>query len=591
MALSNRRFPMKHQGQTTSDQISTRIGDTIGDMSSSGDTAATFCATLVDEWARQGIRHAVVAPGSRSTPLALALALNNDIEVHVFHDERSASFAALGIGSASGVPAVLLCSSGTAGTHFHGAVVEAHQSDVPMIVCTADRPPELRDVAAAQTIDQTHLFGSAVRWFHDPGVPSREAAMSWRSLASRAVQAAVGIHPGPVHLNLPFREPLTGDVVDMPPPREKKWSDVIHLGTSETQNLSEIVHAISGRRGVIIAGRGASREVLSLSESLGWPVFADAVSGVRERNSAVIIGFDAILRSEKFASSHIPEVVLRIGAPPASKVLAQWVSRVDCPVIQVRSSSMVIDPDHKVQNTVVGDVETTIRALASQATACDKSWLSSWSQAETAAQDAISVWTAQNFSEPSIARTVSSAMTVGSHLVVSSSMPIRDVEWFGTATSGVTVHSNRGTNGIDGVISTAIGVGLVTKARVTLLIGDIACLHDSNGLWALNRRDVDLTIVVTNNDGGSIFSFLPQAQIVSNSNFELLYGTPHGASFEHLAATHGIAFERVTTVTDLASTLQRGGTRLIEVPCDRFANVSQHEALQSTVVAAVDATV
>ena len=159
-------------------------------MSSSGDTAATFCATLVDEWARQGIRHAVVAPGSRSTPLALALALNNDIEVHVFHDERSASFAALGIGSASGVPAVLLCSSGTAGTHFHGAVVEAHQSDVPMIVCTADRPPELRDVAAAQTIDQTHLFGSAVRWFHDPGVPSREAAMSWRSLASRAVQAA-----------------------------------------------------------------------------------------------------------------------------------------------------------------------------------------------------------------------------------------------------------------------------------------------------------------------------------------------------------------------------------------------------------------
>ena len=559
-------------------------------MSSSGDTAATFCATLVDEWARQGIRHAVVAPGSRSTPLALALALNDSIEVHVFHDERSASFAALGIGTASGVPAVLVCSSGTAGTHFHGAVVEAHQSDVPMIVCTADRPPELRDVAAAQTIDQTRLFGSAVRWFHDPGVPSRDAAMTWRSLAARAVQAAVGIHPGPVHLNLPFREPLTGDVVDMPPSREKKWSDVIHLGTSETQDVSEIVDAISGRRGIIIAGRGASREVLSLADSLGWPIFADAVSGVRERNSAVVIGFDAILRSEKFASSHVPEVVLRVGAPPASKVLAQWISKIDCPVLQIRSSSMVIDPDHKVKYTIIGDVDSATRTLATVVTTCDKTWMTNWSQAEVAAQEAMSVWTSENFSEPTVARTVTSAMTVGSHLVVSSSMPIRDVEWFGTATSGVTVHSNRGTNGIDGVISTAVGVGLATKARVTLLIGDIACLHDSNGLWALNRRDVDLTIVVTNNDGGSIFSFLPQAQIVSNSNFELLYGTPHGASFEHLAATHGIAFERVTTVNDLASTLQRSGTRLIEVPCDRSANVSQHEALQSAVIAAVEAT-
>ena len=559
-------------------------------MSSSGDTAATFSATLVDEWVRQGVRHAVVAPGSRSTPLAVALAMNDAIEVHIFHDERSASFAALGIGTASGVPAVLLCSSGTAGTHFHAAVVEAHQSDVPMIVCTADRPPELRDVAAAQTIDQTHLFGSAVRWFHDPGVPTRDAAMTWRSLAARTVQAAVGLHPGPVHLNLPFREPLTGDVVDMPPPREKKWSDVIHLGTSENQDVSVIVSAISGRRGVIVAGRGASREVLSLAQSLGWPIFADAVSGVRESNSAVIIGFDAILRSEKFASTHIPEVVLRIGAPPASKVLAQWVSKIDCQVIQVRSSSMVIDPDHKVQFTLIGDVDSATRALASVATACDKSWLTSWSKAEVAAQQVMSDWTSENFSEPSIARTVTSAMTVGSHLVVSSSMPIRDVEWFGTTTSGVTVHSNRGTNGIDGVVSTAVGVSLATKARVTLLIGDIACLHDSNGLWALNRRDVDLTIVVTNNDGGSIFSFLPQAQIVSNSHFELLYGTPHGASFEHLAATHGIAFERVTTVGELAATLQHGGTRLIEVPCDRFSNVSQHEALQSAVVAAVEAT-
>lgn len=558
-------------------------------MSSSGDTAATFCATLVDEWERQGVRHAVVAPGSRSTPLAVALAQSAAIEVHVFHDERSASFAALGIGTASMSPAVLLCTSGTAATHFHGAVVEAHQSDVPMIVCTADRPPELRDVGAAQTINQTHLFGSAVRWFHDPGVPSRDAASTWRSLAARTVQAAVGVRPGPVHLNLPFREPLTGEVIDMPPSRDKKWSDIIRLGAAENQDLSEIVEAVSGRRGIIIAGRGASRDVLSLAESLGWPVFADAVSGIREHNNSVVIGFDAILRSETFALAHVPEVVVRIGAPPASKVLAQWVAKNDCRVIQLRVSEMVTDPDHKVDYTIIGDVAIATRALAMSGTPCDKAWMTDWTNAEAMAQEAMSVWTSENFSEPSVARTVTSAMSVGSHLVVSSSMPIRDVEWFGTTTSGVTVYSNRGTNGIDGVISTAVGVALATKARVTVLIGDVACIHDSNGLWALNRRNVDLTIVVINNDGGSIFSFLPQAQIVSNSDFELLYGTPHGASFEHLAATHGITYERVTTVKDLETNLQRGGTRLIEVPCDRFINVSQHEALQSAVVAAVEA--
>jgi 2-succinyl-5-enolpyruvyl-6-hydroxy-3-cyclohexene-1-carboxylate synthase len=375
----------------------------------------------------------------------------------------------------------------------------------------------------------------------------------------------------------------------MPQSREKKWSDVIRLGSSDNQEVSEIVKAISGRRGVIIAGRGASRDVLSLSESLGWPIFADAVSGVREKNSAVVLGFDAILRSEIFAASHVPEVVLRIGAPPASKVLGQWVKNSDCLVVQLRSSEMVTDPDHIVEFTVVGDIATTTRVLAVSTTACDKAWVQEWAEAEAAAQKAIADWTSEHFSEPSIARTVTGAMQVGSHLVVSSSMPIRDVEWFGTTTAGVSVHSNRGTNGIDGVISTAVGVALSTKARVTVLIGDVACLHDSNGLWALNRRDVDLTIVVTNNDGGSIFSFLPQAQVVSNSDFELLYGTPHGASFEHLAATHGINYARVTSVKDLEAALQQGGTRLIEVPCDRFANVSQHDALQAAVVVAVEA--
>ena len=558
-------------------------------MSSSGDTAATFCATLVDEWERQGVVHAVVAPGSRSTPLAIALSRSDIIRVHVFHDERSAAFAALGIGSASGAPAILLCTSGTAATHFHAAVIEAHQSDVPMIVCTADRPPELRDVAAPQTIDQTHLFGSAVRWFHDPGVPSREASSSWRSLAARSVQASVGVRPGPVHLNLPFREPLVGNVVDMPQARDGSWSVVSRLSASTEHGEEHVAQILSGRRGVVIAGRGAGRDVLLLANALGWPIFADPLSGVRENDDAVIIGFDSILRSDAFASSHFPEVVVRVGSTPASKVLSQWVTQSGARIVQLRSSEMVIDQDHSVEANVVGDIGSSIRVLAKSVTSCDKKWREEWIASERVAQKVIDTWTSQNFSEPSVARAVTAAMNVGEHLVISSSMPIRDVEWYGTATPGVTVYSNRGANGIDGVVSTAVGVALATRAPVTLLIGDVACIHDSNGLWALNRREVDLKIVVTNNDGGSIFSFLPQASVVSENTFELLYGTPHGVSFEHLAAAHGIEFDRASSTEDLHHALSRHGTRLIEVPCDRSVNVAQHEALQAEVISAIEA--
>ena len=545
----------------------------------------------MDEWLSLGISHAVIAPGSRSTPLAVQLARRPEFSVHLFHDERSASFAALGIGEATGVPAILLCTSGTAATHFHGAVVEAHQANVPMIVCTGDRPPELRDVGAPQTIDQTNLFGSAVRWFHDPGVPSDDASHTWRSLAARTVSLACGERPGPVHLNLPFREPLSGTTSALPAGRRDGWSAVSAARSVSNNLVASFAADISGKRGIFIAGRGASPSVLALAQQMGWPVFADPRSGLRVCEPNVVVAFDPILRHSAFADSLVPDVVVRVGDPPASKVTAQWISRHAMQVVQVQSTSMVTDPDHATYRTYVAPIDELMTAVQANVAGADASWAAEWNAAETVAQNAISSWTQKEWSEPTVARVVTDSLAAGSHLVVSSSMPIRDVEWFGTTTSGVTVHSNRGTNGIDGVVSTAVGVSLATNARVTLLIGDIACLHDSNGLWALNRRDVDLTIVVTNNDGGSIFSFLPQAKIVSNSHFELLYGTPHGASFEHLAATHGIAFERVTTVSELAATLQHGGMRLIEVPCDRFSNVSQHEALQSAVVAAVEATV
>lgn len=588
-------------------------------MSPQHDTAtatATFCATLVDEWLRCGIRTACVAPGSRSTPLALALAARPEIRVEIFHDERSAAFAALGAAMATGVPALVVCTSGTAAAHFHAAVVEAHLSDVPMIVCTADRPPELRDVGAPQTIDQTKLYGDAVRWFHDPGVPSFDAASTWRGLAARVVATATGQRPGPVHLNLPFREPLVGTPDDLPAPRsapQSAGSDSAWMTSTVARHvadheLADLAARLSGRRGIIVAGRGATGEVLELARALGWPVLADPLSGLRECDPNVVVAFDCIVRAQS-ASMLVPDVVVRVGAPPASKVLAQWIARHQPTVIQLSATEAVIDPDHSVAHRIVGEIgqmcrsltrsvevaggspteQTPIEQTPIEKTPIEQAWNSLWVKAETAAQTALSRWVENNWSEIAVARTVTDSVPAGGRLVVSSSMPIRDVEWFGAVTPGVGVHANRGANGIDGVVSTAVGVAVASGDPTTLLIGDVALLHDSNGLLGLAQRDVSVTIVVTNNDGGSIFSFLPQADVVSHQTFELLYGTPHGVKFEHLAAAHGLSYRQVASVTDLREAVVAGGTQLVEVVCDRAVNVSLHQQCQATIADAVDA--
>ena len=556
-------------------------------MATPGDISAAFCATLVDEWVRAGIRHAVVAPGSRSTPLAVALAARSELGLHVFHDERSAGFAALGIGRATGVPAVLLCTSGTAAAHFVAPVVEAHQSRVPMLVCTADRPPELRDVSAPQTIDQTKLYGPAVRWFHDPGVPSDDARASWRPLARRCVAAATGFVPGPVHLNLPFREPLLGDPGELPPAGDTHVARAV-VGV-DAGALMSTASRLSGRRGVVVAGRGSTHEVLSFAEAAGWPVLADATSGLRECHPNVVVAFDPVLRVPQFADGNMPEVVVRVGDPPASKVLAQWTARTGAGVVQVSDHDRAVDPDHLVTETVVGPVDKVMALLAGATSPAPDGWLDAWSRAEAAAQRAISEATDAVFGEPTVARRITDTRPAGTNLVVSSSMPIRDVEWFGTVTPGVSVHSNRGANGIDGVVSTAVGVALGTAAPTTLLIGDVALIHDSNGLWGLMGRGVDLTVVVVNNDGGSIFSFLPQAAATDHRTFETLWGTPHGVDIAHLCAAHGIAHTAVHDREGLERALEGAGTRVIEVRTDRSVNVAVHDAVNAAVAAAVTA--
>jgi 2-succinyl-5-enolpyruvyl-6-hydroxy-3-cyclohexene-1-carboxylate synthase len=548
------------------------------------DVQATFCATLVDEWLRHGLRHALVAPGSRSTPMALALAARPELEVHIFHDERSASFAALGIALAAGVPAVLLCTSGTAAAHFHAAVVEAHQSGVPMMVLSADRPPELHGVGAPQTIEQTNLYGDAVRSFVDPGVADDAQRETWRSVASAAWQQATGERPGPVHLNLPFREPLVGDVGELPSGEGVVMTLPRRLVTDEFIDLLTMAH------GLIVAGSGVDepRQVQALAEATGWPVLADPLSGCQHLESAVV-RFDALLRHTGFAADHYPAVVLQLGMPPASKVLGQWLAASGASHVAVSPMGLVSDPN------LLGarQVHAPIGALCSQLAAMvshhhrDVLWLADWLRADRTARTVIdtALSAEPRLSEPGAARAMTAGVPAGGHLVVASSMPVRDVEWFGTPRSDVTVHANRGANGIDGVIATAIGVAIGSGAPTGVLLGDVAFCHDMSSLTALHSRGLDLTIVVTDNDGGAIFSFLPQASTLSDEQFEQLFGTPHGTDIVAVARALGLRAYVAETAEALEAGFDEPDTCVVRVVSNRRDNVDVHAALNAAVVA------
>jgi 2-succinyl-5-enolpyruvyl-6-hydroxy-3-cyclohexene-1-carboxylate synthase len=563
----------------------------------SGDVAATFCVTLVDEVVRAGVRHAVVAPGSRSTPLALALAAaadRGDLQLHVFHDERSAAFAALGIGLATGRPALVACTSGTAAAELHAAVVEAHQAEVPLLVCTADRPPELRDVAAPQTIDQTRLFGSAVRRFVDAGPPDAAMADRWRSLVARVVADTIDPWPGPVHLNLPFREPLVGEPGPLPPgrPDGAPWHRVL-TGSRvlDPATLDALAERLDRQRGVIVAGGGAgdAGAVHELATAAGWPVLADPRSGCRLPRSATVAAYDDLLRHDGFARDHTPEVVLRLGQPPASKVLAQWLARSGAEQVQVGASPAWIDPEATATTRVVGDPALVCRDLAKRLSAGARTpWAARWRRAEEAAQDAIAAALAaqRGPTEPGVARALVAGVPDGTTLVASSSMPVRDVEWYAGPRAGVRHVANRGANGIDGVVSTAVGVALAGDGPTVLLIGDIALLHDANGLVALAERDVDLTIVVVDNDGGGIFSFLPQATAVEPGRFERLFGTPHGVDLSALAAAHHLPVVELADLAELGAALGPG-VRLVRLRTDRTENVAVHQAIHDAVASAL----
>lgn len=540
----------------------------------SPDVQATFCATLVDEWVRCGLTDAVVCPGSRSTPLTLALADDDRVRTHVHHDERSGSFLALGLATTSGRPVVVVTTSGTAVVQLHAAVVEADLGGVPLILCTADRPPELRDVAAPQTVDQTHLYGRSVRFFTDPGVADPSQSSTWRSLAARTWAEATAEWPGPVQLNLPFREPLVGRAGELPPGRGVgPWHQRLAAG-----RLAPVLDpALCAARGVVIAGRGTDdpEAVATLAEDLGWPLLADPSSGCSGDTS--IAGFDPLLRTG-FAERTRPDVVIRAGGMPASKVLAQWLDGCEHQDVVIAAPGWWPDPSHTA--AVLLDAVPTV---PDDHEPVDE-WVEAWKVAAQAVGAAIDEELAGvPLSEPAVARYLTRTLPAGAVLVTSSSMPVRDVEWFGVTRRDLRVVANRGANGIDGVVSTAVGAALA-GAPTALLIGDVAFLHDSNGLLGLADRDVDLTIVVLDNDGGGIFSFLPQRTELAPDRFEDLFGTPHGLDLVALALAYGVEAERVDAVEALA---WRPGTRVLVVPTDRGDNVTLHGRLADVAAEAV----
>ena len=534
--------------------------------------------------------------------MALAIAARSELQLHVFHDERSASFAALGIGlsSKSGklMPAILLCTSGTAAVEFHAAVVEANYASVPMLVCTADRPPELQGVGAAQTIDQQNLYGASTRLFVDAGVADDTERDNWRQLAQEVLSAAIQTDAGPVHLNLPFREPLVGIAEKLPAVIDSQAGNAFDDPQTIPQDLILKLSAICvGEKGVIVAGNGIDNPqmVLDLAHRLQWPVFADSRSGCRVDigdacGATVVSNANILLRDSETAAACSPQVVLRFGEPPVSKVVNAWLRESKCTYVAVSETLQLIDPDRIVDEHVVAKASRmceSLNAHVQQKPAT--SWVTNWAKMQATCSSILgSMWNDSSaLTEPLVARALVEAMPQDSNLVLSSSMPVRDVEWFSAPRIGVRVLANRGVNGIDGVVSTAVGVAAESGKFTALLIGDIALLHDTNGLLNLMQRAVDLKIVVIDNKGGGIFSFLAQAATLDPQRFEQLFGTPHNVDIGQLVQAHGLPNTTVATVAQLKGALAQKGSRVIIVNTDRRQNVADHDAVYAAVNTAV----
>ena len=571
-----------------------------------------LASALTEELARCGLRTAVICPGSRSTPLALALWREPGIDARVIVDERSAAFFALGAAQATGAPVALLSTSGTAAANFHPAVCEADESAVPLIVLTADRPPELRGIGAGQTIDQLKLYGDAVRWFCEVGTHDADDSglLYFRSVACRAFWTAFGDpRPGPVHLNIPWRDPLGPE----PRPEDLTATSTLALeGRGGDRPLTTVppapsppaeplVEALAERieassRGVIVAGRmraGAQAEVAALAAATGFPILAEPTSQLRfglHDRSLVVAAYEPIARARPEPLT--PDLVLRFGEMPTCKPLRQWLG--DIP----EAAHLAVDPRHdwNEPTRIAGAIiraraaplcEALVEALGERAAGQD--WSRGWLDAAAAAERVVAAELEglDEPTEPGLHAALGRAYADGDLVYTASSMPIRDQEAFvGCGDPEVLFLANRGANGIDGLISSGIGAATATERPAWIVTGDLGLFHDMNALAAIPAR-APVRIVVINNDGGGIFEFLPQAEQLERREFEALLGTPTGIEPRRVAALHGLGYTRLDRLHQLA-TLPAGPV-LVEVRTDRAANLALHERLRDVAGDAVQA--
>ncbi len=570
-----------------------------------------LASAFVEELARSGLRNAVLSPGSRSTPLALALWRQAEIETTVIVDERSAAFFAVGAAQASGAPVAILCTSGTAAANFHPAVCEADHSAVPLLVLTADRPPELRDIGAGQAIDQLKLYGSSVRWFCEVGTHDADddGLLHYRSTACRAFAAARGdSRPGPVHLNFPFREPLAPLAED----GAVTATDPLALNGRDTRPLTAVTpidmepsqflldevakHIAEADIGVIVAGRQLDPElrepVAHLARVAGFPILAEPTSQLRcgpHDRSYVVSAYDLLLRDEEFREAASPNLILRFGEMPTSKPLRSWLAESGADQIVIDPLGGWNEPSRRAAALLRADPTELASGWAARLGE-DRPPPAMWLEAERAARGAIEAELAQldTLSEPALQLALGSAYGEDELVYTASSMPIRDQEAFLPPTeTDATFLCNRGTNGIDGLISSGIGAAHATGKPTTIIAGDLGLLHDIGGLAALRDVATPVRIVVIDNDGGGIFHFLPQQDALDGEEFEALLGTPRGIDVAKAAALFDLPYRRLDSLGELPDALA-AGTGLIEVSTDRGANAELHRRISARVASVVE---
>jgi 2-succinyl-5-enolpyruvyl-6-hydroxy-3-cyclohexene-1-carboxylate synthase len=568
--------------------------------------STAFGVTFSDELIRCGLREVVLAPGSRSTPLAMAFfeaAQQRRVRLHVRIDERSASFTALGLAKASRRPVAVLCTSGTAAANFHPAVIEAGESAVPLLVLTADRPPELRGIGANQAIDQIKLYGGAVRWFCEAGLPEARPGMAgyWRSLACQAWAHAVGSTgslAGPVHLNLPFREPLvpadtSGEEWPEPldgRPGGQPWTRFHDRGVPGGE-----LELPWTERGVVICGDGDydALALVELAEQAGWPVLAEPSSGAR-RGPNALSAYQYLLATPEFVQAHRPALVVSAGRPGLSRAQLAFLGADPGAGSARRQVVVAQGPGHWADpQRAATDVASALRLTGTPSSqdsrdARDRPWLDAWRRADDAARRAVDAVLDddENLTEPRLARDLASALPDGALLWSGSSQPVRDIDLGLSPRADLRVLASRGTSGIDGTTSSAIGAALAHGGPAFALIGDLAFLHDAAGL-ALGPDEPrpDLCLVVVNNDGGGIFSTLEQAAFPGS--FERLFGTPHGTELHHLAAAFGLPYQRLEQPGDLTKALQGTGLRIVEAQTGRAAGAELRARLRSVAAEAI----